>query len=165
MATLRILGITAAVSLTLAGGVRAQDAVPLAWDQEAVTAKAQQLRDAVRALSRTARVATWENDQQALSAENYVIFDDLLTLNRRTRALVGQLKNGSTRDQTRALFERVAMNIRRVQANSRQSPMLENSQAEIEKGRAAFQRLQQYYAAPEKADGANGAPAPVSTEK
>ena len=139
--------VAAAALLVLAGPAPALE-MDLAWNQEEVAKVAEQFYEAVSGLVLRAR--TGRNVQTTLAQGNrdFLLQEDLGTLQRVSAALARRLAQGHDREQTRVLFNRVENVVQRAVVNQRSAQVLENAQADIDKAGGILNQLRLYYGKP-----------------
>jgi hypothetical protein len=136
---LNVLAITGL--LAAAGAALALDAVP--WEQERVVEAATRFELSVNELYESARLAKFE----PMTRKNaiFLIVQDLKTLKRYSTRLVGQLREGEGQAETAPLFDRIGMIVRDIRAKKDMAPILENSQAALDKARERLLQLAAFY--------------------
>jgi outer membrane protein OmpA-like peptidoglycan-associated protein len=114
------------------------------WNQDDAVAVSGRLAKAVDALFNEARIEQYE-PKLAATAETYMFVQDLKQLKRRTRSLHHHLKKGQGRDDTIRLFERIELTVRQARSKRASTPVLENSEPEIEAAREELDAMRDLY--------------------
>jgi hypothetical protein len=143
------VGLASSAVAEQAGGD--EDARPEAksdWDQQGAAKVAAEVAAALDRLYVQAKVEDQNTATTAMSAESYLLVEDLKMLRRHSRRLQRELEKGSGRDETRRLYDRLELLIRNARASKESAPILENAQQQIEEARAVMNRLRAYYGEP-----------------
>lgn len=139
--------VAAAGLLVLAGPAPALE-TDLAWNQEEVAKVAAQFNEAVNGLVSRAKMGRNVQTTLAQGNRDFLLQEDLSTLQRVSAALARRLGEGQDREQTAVLFERVENVVQRAVVNQRSAQVLENAQADIDKARGILNQLRVYYGRP-----------------
>jgi ATP-dependent Lon protease len=145
----RLSTITVVVAgwLVLTGTVRALED-ELAWSQEEVAKVAAQFEEAVTGLNSRAKMGRDVQATLTQDARDYLLQEDLKTLQRYAGTLARRLEAGQDREQTAPLFERVEAIVQRAAVKNRAASLLENAQDDIDKARDVLNQLRRYYGKP-----------------
>jgi hypothetical protein len=116
-----------------------------AWNQELVTQAAEKFEKEVSALYDKARIENQEYQMSPVGIQSYLLVDDMKTLRRHSRALLRNLKNGASRDETVQLFERMQIIIRTLRTRLPSTPLLSGAQPEMDTARGTLNELRAFY--------------------
>jgi hypothetical protein len=139
--------VAAAGLLVLAGPAPALE-TDLSWNQEEVAKVAAQFHEAVNGLVARARMGRDVQTTINQGARDFLLQEDLSTLQRVSAALARRLGEGQDREQTTVLFDRVENVVQRAVVQQRSAQVLENAQDEISKARDVLNQLRLYYGRP-----------------
>ena len=139
--------VAAAALLVLAGPAPALE-MDLAWNQEEVAKVAAEFNEAVNGLVLRARGGRNVQTTIAQGNRDFLLQQDLGTLQRVSAMLAQRLGEGQNRDHTQVLFNRVENVVQRAVVNQRSAQVLENAQADIDKARGVLNQLRLYYGRP-----------------
>lgn len=137
-------GLALGLILGLAGPAAAE--TETAWDQEKVTEIAQQFAKATADLAHEMNVNNSTLDS-TMTAETYIVYNDLLLLKRHARALSRVLAKGEGAEDTRNLYHRIGLIIRQTQNDARYEPYMHSDQvqAKASVARGLARQLDGYY--------------------
>ena len=143
----KLLAITFAISastILLVPGTAVADLQ--AWDQEAVSALASDLAEAIKAVRGAALnepTLRDRNNTTGRSAQQYL--DNLKQLETATRRLATRLGNGEDREQTLNVARRIGTLLRNAQENGRRLMLTQPSFDAIDKAVAVIRQLSPFY--------------------
>ncbi len=142
-------GLTFCFALVMAAGLASAQtddpAAPQAWDQERVTALAQQLADAVKDLRFTVRGSP-DQPVGGQRRAQYAAREDLRLLQSQTRRLAALLDQGEAKDETFSVFRRIEQIRRSAEDNGARAMISEAIMEKIGAARKILSELEPFYA-------------------
>ncbi|MBW2286988.1 MAG: hypothetical protein JRG80_12920 [Deltaproteobacteria bacterium] len=142
---LRVIALTIATSTSLlAPGTAVADLQ--AWDQEAVSALASDLAEAIKAVRGAAlKEPTLRDRSNTTGRSTQQYLDTLKQLEQATRRLATRLGDGEDREKTLNLARRIGTLLRDAQESGRRLMLTQSSFDEIDRAVAVIRQLSPFY--------------------
>ena len=136
------------IPIVLAISLAAPDAIAqtATWNQERVTAVAEQMAGAVNDLRSALRRQPDPGLSTMQSRARHQLRDELRLIENETKHLARRLKDGAGLDETLPVYQRLGQLIRRARENANKQYIQESVRKRIEAARGFWEQLTSYYA-------------------